>query len=513
METFFFLSNGVLDDILERESLFHKANQHHSSADLSFYPARYPIIRIPNQRPILQITKIERFYESEKKETKCFISVYITDGIHETRCLLSKNNWHLTEEIETKWEPKNTFFQKCFNKKRNMLRPGSVIMLSEFSIPETEHYFKENNIPRKQDDPYPGHLFVLNEFDIIGYWDNEIFNQKCDALLSSRNLDSSEANKENTNENQNLTNHNDEMMMIEKCTYAENCNNDYKFKATHTISQLNCLHSKKSDWSIVVLLIKINPVKEFESRLNGSRGKFIRFQIRDQTGQMEAIGFNDTIKSRNLEKLIVDKFYFIRDCEVKQSKGTYRAWPDEISSNFELILHHHSTLDLVENHVDKFSLRDQLSLNSQLQYAKSTEGKNFVNAKIQSVYKFNLSEKFCLLCNLSLKSVNSMVDIVAILINIDSELRTIKKKTEISLRNGTIIDKTGTKVKIAFWGNQAEQFEYQVGNIIIFQCIQVSNYGGLSLSVRKCTKLMKLDATSPIASELLEWYTSYIKNH
>ena len=87
-----------------------------------------------------------------------------------------------------------------------------------------------------------------------------------------------------------------------------------------------------------MLLIKINPVKEFESRLNGSRGKFIRFQIRDQTGQMEAIGFNDTIKSRNLEKLIVDKFYFIRDCEVKQSKGTYRAWPDEISSNFELIL-------------------------------------------------------------------------------------------------------------------------------------------------------------------------------
>ena len=49
-----------------------------------------------------------------------------------------------------------------------------------------------------------------------------------------------------------------------------------------------------------------------------------------------------------------------------------------------------------------------------------------------------------------------------------------------------------TPIKVALWGNQAKEFVKNVGQIFLFQGIQLSNYGGISLSVHRNTGMQKI---------------------
>ena len=104
---------------------------------------------------------------------------------------------------------------------------------------------------------------------------------------------------------------------------------------------------------------------------------------------------------------------------------------------------------------------------------------------------------------------------IAILSQLDSELKLIKgkKSGSIYLRNGRIIDKTCTEVIIALWGSEAEDCKFEIGEAIMFNDVLLTNYGGISLSVIRPTKLIKLDSSHPIGVELLHWHCNVYRQH
>ena len=66
-------------------------------------------------------------------------------------------------------------------------------------------------------------------------------------------------------------------------------------------------------------------------------------------------------------------------------------------------------------------------------------------------------------------------------------------------------------VKVAVWGKQAEEFKFQLGNILIISKIKISQFNGVSLSVQWETALMKVeDDWKHIeeANELRNWYSN-----
>jgi ssDNA-binding replication factor A large subunit len=66
-------------------------------------------------------------------------------------------------------------------------------------------------------------------------------------------------------------------------------------------------------------------------------------------------------------------------------------------------------------------------------------------------------------------------------------------------------------VKVAVWGKQAEEFKFNLGNVLIISKIKISQFNGVSLSVQWETALMKVeDSWNHIeeANELRIWYSN-----
>ena len=68
---------------------------------------------------------------------------------------------------------------------------------------------------------------------------------------------------------------------------------------------------------------------------------------------------------------------------------------------------------------------------------------------------------------------------------------------------------------MAIWGDEAEQFELPVGSILVLNNVQLTNYGGISLSVLRASKMIEMQVTntsSSILKELSVWYRKEWKN-
>jgi hypothetical protein len=121
-----------------------------------------------------------------------------------------------------------------------------------------------------------------------------------------------------------------------------------------------------------------------------------------------------------------------------------------------------------------------------------------------------LHEKFTLFNQLFLKKPKTLVDLIGIVNEIGKSTLTKVKANRLSLRKIKLIDKTNISVSVAFWGKQADDFEFNIGTCLMINKIQVTNYNGLSLNVLRCTEIMevKRNYQIPLATELIEWYNS-----
>ena len=511
--------------MLDRSSLFFKACQASSQSSTS----SSTIVRITGKLPILLIKQIEDHFSFVGNAEKFCCVLEISDGVHKCRALLSKKYWYKTDPLlADSGKSEKRQLANIVSEKTEFLRSGSVIILSEYSIGSKNELLNEpiNDQETKTCNFNPDVIIIINEFQVVGHFDEKLINNLTESPIVASTFEQNNVNFSNQLPFKPLSMHVNEQTSfyptLEKKSSSQ-LKSDYKKdnvseKPIITISSLN--FKTPSKWTLNATVTKIQPIRKFDNRTNGSPGQIIRFQIRDSTGQMECVAFNQIIDSKSLKELEVNRSYQIQDCDIKISKATCRAWPFDLSSKYELVFENSSSIKIAENQQHN----DLMCLISNLEKRDDALDKpGVIKTEIVkrcrpvsvSPYQSTLGSKFTLLNDLITKPTKSLQNVIAILSQLDSELKLIKgkKSGSIYLRNGRIIDKTCTEVIIALWGSEAEDCKFEIGEAIMFNDVLLTNYGGISLSVIRPTKLIKLDSSHPIGGELLHWHCNVYRQH
>lgn len=109
--------------------------------------------------------------------------------------------------------------------------------------------------------------------------------------------------------------------------------------------------------------------------------------------------------------------------------------------------------------------------------------------------------------------ISKHINVAGIIVEI-CEIRKIKSKNDLSLRNIWIIDKTNTKLRIALWGKDAEKFKADIGTVIMIYNGFVTKFEGFTLSVIKKSYFVLCDENdaSSVIDDIREWYRNVYLN-
>lgn len=299
---------------------------------------------------------------------------------------------------------------------------------------------------------------------------------------------------------------------------------------TLTISKLKP-SLKNTTWSVLAQLQEVTPFREFVNRSTGFKGKLARLLLQDHSGFVEGVVFNDMIERHNINLLSPGASYLISDGLIKYSSQKMKAWPGQVSSDFELIFTDTTTIKQVddeavlksfvsrlpkrkqqeqqqeENEDDKHPLHHKQN-KTIISHSEVKEKRQKTAHSLPIVTK--LHKSFETLDQVFFKSKGFFTSCIAVICKV-GELKSIQKskmQKPLSLRNIIITDKTFQQITVAVWGKQAEEFEMAVGSVIMLKDCLVTNYEGLSLSVLMKTVMLEMFASNNISyvSELLDWW-------
>lgn len=260
---------------------------------------------------------------------------------------------------------------------------------------------------------------------------------------------------------------------------------------THTpISKLTSKMNNQN-WSIKGCLSKISTIRNFAYK-GGQLGKVLRMQFFDRTGLVELVFFNDYC-DRYKNKFIVNNCYIIRNSDIKYSKKSFKAWPDDLFSNFDIIVNSATVFEHVPD--------EQIFMNEIIsQPEKDSSTILDESPKVQKVQKVQKSPQnpkstFITLNQLILQKNKSLVDVIGVICSVgELEYITRFNGKKLEVRRIKIIDQTSQPISVAFWGKQAKDIieEVKIGDIYMFKGAELSSFAGYSLSVIRSTGFLKI---------------------
>ena len=274
---------------------------------------------------------------------------------------------------------------------------------------------------------------------------------------------------------------------------------------------INLLSStlNKKVWKIQATLKKIGSLREFK-KTNGDDGANLRLLFQDKSGFTEISAFNELISK--VENLEIDKVYEISQGCIKYAKKSCLEWSSQFGLvPFEIVVTKETIIN--PSSIEESSLEQSVSntqdqseeLCQNLSQDKINEPKNDNNQLIKDIYK---KKNLIPLNHLMLRNVNDSINVVGIVNEIDSKTKKIVKHFKpLSVRNFSLIDKSDISVKVALWGNEAETCKFECGQILMLIGCVITNFGGISLSVVRATKIFNLteEHDLPIVKDLEEW--------
>lgn len=250
-----------------------------------------------------------------------------------------------------------------------------------------------------------------------------------------------------------------------------------------SISELTSTMNNQN-WSIKACLSKISPIRSF-TYSNGKLGKVLRMQFFDRTGLVEMVFFNDYCEQYK-DKLILNNCYIIRNSSIKYSKKSFKAWSDDLFSNFDIIV---NSATVFEHVPDEQILMSEINL--QPEKDSSTILVETPKVSCQSEPK----NSFITLSQLILQKNKSIVDVIGVICSIGKldSINRIKGKN-LEVRRIKIIDQTSQPITVAFWGRQAKDIinDIKLGDIYMFKGAELTSYAGYSLSVIRSTGFLKI---------------------
>jgi hypothetical protein len=283
-------------------------------------------------------------------------------------------------------------------------------------------------------------------------------------------------------------------------------------QASHTLvhlrsSMFNCT------WSVKCLLVKKTAVKDFKIKGSGVDSKVQRIQWRDPSGTLEMTIFGGHCDLPHIRELKENSVYLVENAKIKPVAVSTRAWPDEFTL----------TVDL--QYVDKTKLTE-LSDEAAEDYLTTPEPELVASQPVQKRKRDDSPHeaqtapfvvanglRLLSLMNLKFRAVGTKHNLLVVLLDFDEQVTKTTPssraadKDPLSLRRLRVADDSRCDpVKVTLWGYQADTFnrhtKYKRGTIILFKDVELSNYGGISLSVRRDSSFEKIcEASEPVADD------------
>ncbi|QRW16474.1 damaged DNA binding protein [Rhizoctonia solani] len=237
------------------------------------------------------------------------------------------------------------------------------------------------------------------------------------------------------------------------------------FAPLHPIEALSPYSNK---WTIRARVTQKSDIRTWSNQRG--EGKLFSVNLMDETGEIRATGFNEVVDNL-YSKLEEGKVYWFSKARVQLAKKQF----SNLSNDYEIAL---------ERQTEAIPCEDESAV-----------------PKVQ----FNFTE----LSQLDGVEKDAMVDVLGVVTEV-KPIETINVKSTgktVSKRDVTVVDKSGSSVRMTIWGKQAETFQAENNPVIAFKGVKVGDFGGRTLSLVS-SSTMTFHPDFPEAHALQGWYSS-----
>jgi len=235
-----------------------------------------------------------------------------------------------------------------------------------------------------------------------------------------------------------------------------------------TVFPIASLTPYQNKWTIRARVTNKSDIRHWSNQRGD--GKLFSMDLVDQSGEIRATGFNDAV-DRVYDLIEKGKIYYISRGSVKTANKKYTS----LKNDYELSLNNDSEVELCTDDCDLPDI-------------------NYDFRQIKDIEQINK---------------DAMVDIVGVVKSAAevSQITTRSTNKQVSKRDITIVDQSGTAINATLWGKEAESYEeYANSNpVIAIKGAKVSDFGGRSLSVLG-SSVMNINPDLPEAHELRGWF-------
>ena len=220
-------------------------------------------------------------------------------------------------------------------------------------------------------------------------------------------------------------------------------------------------------------------------------------QLSDSSGSIEMVAFNQLTVLSSIESMKLDNVYMISYPDVKEMSLGCQKWPARNGSAYELHFTNATEIDFIDEPPTAYIFKEATHNEDLKSQCLVPNVASHLIPPMHSKYSNYVS-----LSLLDTLKPDSLINVLGLITHVDTEVRKLPNKDDLSIHNFKIIDTTSESVSVAVWGKEAEEFFFEVGDIIDIAKCKLTNYGGKSLSVLWSTTLRRIEVLYDITPEV-----------
>lgn len=202
-----------------------------------------------------------------------------------------------------------------------------------------------------------------------------------------------------------------------------------------------------------------------------SQGKLFSFTLLDESASIRATVFNDAVDV--FDPLLVNgQVYYFSGAQVKNANRRF----SNVNNDYELVFDRGA--DIRPCNMEVPSLPKKRF--------------NFVPIEL-----------------LKQRAVNSMVDVLGVIISVQEPIASVQRSTgkELIRRVVKISDMTAS-VEVTLWNDEAKTWNLPIGSVVAMSQVRTGSYNGVTLTYTQQTSIQSNPSDVPEAGKLLNWYRS-----